>query len=225
MAKYNVLVAEEKIRASKELCEIVAGYYTPTEREVYLHRIAELLSLPLEVLRNDVEIILRRRKKELRAQETRQAQESIRNYGDRVNPDAARFVQANAAEELILGMMLLYEEFRSESVLLSVGLSEEDFRTAFHRRVFSEILRLQSDTGGFSAAALGECFTLEEMGRITLLEQKRRALTVNDISLFRDGVSALKKENERIADSETDDFAAAIQRRRKEAEARKKSGG
>ena len=224
MAKYNVLVAEEKIRASKELCEIVAGYYTPTEREVYLHKIAELLSLPLEVLRNDVEIILRRRRKELRAQETRQAQESIRNYGDRVNPDAARFVQANAAEELILGMMLLYEEFRSESVLLSVGLSEEDFRTAFHRRVFSEILRLQSGTGGFSSAALGECFTLEEMGRITLLEQKRRALTVNDISLFRDGVSALKKENERIAESETDDFAAAIQRRRKEAEARKKNG-
>jgi DNA primase len=63
MAKHDISVSEEKIRASQALCEIVAGYYTPTEREVYLHKVAEALSLPIDVLRNNTEIILRKRKK------------------------------------------------------------------------------------------------------------------------------------------------------------------
>lgn len=222
MAKYDVSVAEEKIRASQELCEIVAGYYTPTEREVYLYKVSEVLSLPIDVLRNNLEIVLRKRKKELREKETRQAQETIRNFGDRVNPDAAKYVQANAAEELILGMMLLYEEFRSERVLSEVDLAEKDFQTAFHARVFREIVALRDSAGGFSLAALGENFTTEEMGRITLLEQKRRVLTVNDISLFREGVKALKKEKERISDRAEDDISATILRKRREAEARRK---
>ena len=141
-----------------------------------------------------------------------------------MNPDAARYVQANAAEELILGMMLLYDEFRSPAVLASTELTEDDFQTAFHKRVFAEILRMQASEAGFSSAALGEGFTPEEMGRITLLEQKRRVLTVNDISVFRDGVAALKKEKTRISENAEDDFAAAILRRRKEAENRKKQG-
>lgn len=220
MAKYNVAVPEEKIRATQELCTIVAGYYTPTEREVYLHRVSEALGLPIDVLRNNLEIILRRWKKERQAQETRQAQESIRNFGDRVNPDAARFVQASAAEELVLGMMLLYAEFRSKNLLGSLSLTESDFLTDFNRRVFRETLRLQESDAGFSLAALGEFFTPEEMGRISLLKQRRMELTVNDLQVFKDGVNSLKREGERHGEGE-DDFASAILRRRREAEQRR----
>ena len=147
----------------------------------------------------------------------------MRNFGDRVNPDAAKFVQANAAEALILGMMLLYEEFRSDSVLGSVSLSEDDFQTEFHRRVFCAVTDLQRSSGGFSFSALGELFTPEEMGRITLLEQKRRELTVNDISVFRDGVATLKKEKTRIGDREENDLATILRRKREEA--KKKQNG
>ena len=222
MAKHDISVSEEKIRASQALCEIVAGYYTPTEREVYLHKVAEALSLPIDVLRNNTEIILRKRKKEIKAQETRQAQESVRNYGDRINPDAAKYVQANAAEELILGMMLLYEEFRSPAVRASLSLSEADFCTAFHQRVFHEIVSQSETDRGLSVAALGEAFTPEEMGRITLLEQKRRMLTVNDLSVLREGVAALKKEKARIEGNDAEDFAAIIRRKRAEAMEKRK---
>ncbi|MBR2907641.1 MAG: DNA primase [Clostridia bacterium] len=222
MAKYDVSVSEQKIRASQELSEIVASYYTPTEREVYLSRVADALSLPIDVLRNNVEILLRKKRKEIKAQDSRQAQETIRNFGDRVNPDAARFVQANAAEELIIGMMALYEEFRSQKVLDSVGLTSGDFQTAFHKRVFDEIVALRDTPGGFSLAVLGESFSPEELGRITLLMEKRRALTVNDISVFREGVAALKREKGRIEDNASEDFAAAILRRRREAKAKHK---
>ena len=80
---------------------------------------------------------------------------------------------------------------------------------------------MQESEAGFSVPALGQSFSTEEMGRITLLAQKRQALTVNDISVFKEGITALKKEKERIAERETDDFAAAILRRRREAEKRR----
>ncbi len=222
MEKYDIAVSDQKIRATEALCEIVASYYSPTEREVYLSKVSAAVGLPIDVLRNNVEIVLAKRKKAQKEQESRTAQESIRNFGDRVNPDAVRYVQANAAEELILGLMLLYEEFRAERVLSSVGLTENDFCTAFHKRVFQEILALDGTEAGFSLAALGEDFTPEEMGRITRLAEKRRALTVNDISVFREGVSALKREKTRIEEAESDDFAAAVRRRRQENEKRQK---
>ena len=223
LSKYDVNVPEEKIRASQELTEIVAGYYTPTEREIYLSRVAERLSLPIDVLRNNVEIILRKRMKAKKEKETRVAYETIRNFGDTINPDAAKYVQANAAEELILGMMLLYPEFRSSSVRSSLSLSAEDFRTAFHRRVFEAIVALDDSEGGFSFAALGEQFTSEETGRIVRLEQKRRELTNNDISVFRSGVERLQQESQRIADEEGGDFAASIRRKREEAAKKRNS--
>ena len=219
---FEEMLADQKIRATQELTEIVSRYYTPTEREVYISRLSDVLSLPVDVLRNNVDIVIRRRYKEQKAQETRTAQESIRNYGDRVNPDAAKFVQAHAAESLILGMMLLYAEFRTDSVLASVSLTAGDFKTEFHRRVFEAILALEHSPDGFSSSMLGEYFTPEEIGRITLLEQKRRELTVNDISVFRDGVLSLKKEGSRLADREEDDLASMIRRRREEAEKKRK---
>lgn len=222
MAKYDVGVSDQKIRASEELCEIVASYYSPTEREVYLSKVADAVALPIEVLRNNVELILKKRRRAVKEKDSREARETIRNFGDRINPDAARYVQANAAEELILGLMLLYEEFRSEAVLSSVALTDDDFQTAFHRRVYTEILSLRDTEEGFSFAALGENFSPEEMGRITHLAEARRALTVNDISVFREGVSALKREKTRIEEAAGDDFAAAILRRRRENESRQK---
>ena len=223
LSKFDVNVPEEKIRASQELTEIVAGYYTPTEREIYLSRVAERLALPIDVLRNNVEIVLRKRAKANKEKEARVAHETIRNFGDTVNPDAARYVQANAAEELILGMMLLYPEFRSGSVRSSLGLTAEDFRTAFHRRVFEAVVALDETEGGFSLAALGEQFSSEETGRIVRLEQKRRELTNNDISVFRSGVERLKQESRRIADEEGGDFTAAIRRKREEAAKKRNS--
>ena len=223
MAKYDVKVSEQKIRASQELCEIVASYYAPTEREVYLSKVSDAVGLPIEVLRSNVELILKKRFRAVKEQDSRAARETIRNFGDRVNPDAARYVQANAAEELLLGLMLLYDDFRSESVLSSVGLSENDFRTAFHKRVFREILALRDTEEGFSFAALGESFSPEEMGRITRLAEKRRALTVNDVSLLREGVARLKREGERLDEEAGGDFTAAILRRRRENEARQRT--
>jgi hypothetical protein len=134
----------------------------------------------------------------------------LRNYGDRVNPDAARNIQAAAAEEAILGLLLMYDEYRSAVVRGEPALTESDFTTDFGRRAFSAIVALQRTDGGFLFELLGETFSPDEMGRLTRMEQKRRSLTENGISVLRSAIDTLKAGAQREEDrarSSADFFA------------------
>ena len=120
---------------------------------------------------------------------------SIQNYGDRVNPDAVKNVTANACEEGILGMLLMYEEHRVAVACGKVELRAEDFFTELGRRIFEEIMRLHNSEGGFLFALLGETFTPDEMGRIERMIQARDKLTDNGTRVLREHIDRLRAAN------------------------------
>ena len=62
--KYNILIPEEKLKAADELCEVVCGIWSDVEREIYITRIAERLSVEPANLKRDVERRMRRKKKD-----------------------------------------------------------------------------------------------------------------------------------------------------------------
>ena len=210
LARHDLSDSSEKIKASAEICDMIAGVYSGVEREVYIATAAERLGLTTEGISNDVARIRAKKIKEYRQKETSEAQASLRNYGDRINPDAARNVQASAAEEAILGLLLLYDEYRSVIVRGELPLTEEDFYTDFGKRVFREIMALQRSDGGFLLELLGESFTPEEMGRLQRMEQKRRMLTENGIAVLRSSIETLRAGTRREESRETSsaDFLA-----------------
>lgn len=193
LAKYDLNVSSDRIRASGELCELVASYPSPIERAVYLDQIAKKIGIAVEILQNSVEKIRNRQLAQIRTREGRDAQNSIRNFGDRVNPDAAKDPKAAAAEESVLGLLLMFAEYREEVAHGRVELSAEDFATAFHRRVFEAVMRLHGSEEGFCYELLGGEFTPEEMGRIRKMEVSRQELTQNGPSVFRASVEALRE--------------------------------
>ena len=145
------------------------------EREIYASTVADKLRISAESLKNDVE---RTRAKKLRAATQKQGQEAslaAKGYGDRVNPDAAKNVQAVAAEEAILGLLMLYPEHRKMVTSGTIVLSEEDFFSAFGKRVFAGIMQMEHSEGGFNYSLLGEQFSPDEMGRLQSMLQRRRA--------------------------------------------------
>ena len=210
LAKYDLSLPEEKIRASKECCSLISGYHSGVEREVYIGQVAKVLALPHDVLKNQVETMIRRRIREKKAEEQRTAQAAIRGVGDRINPDAIKDVQAASAEETILGLMLIYSEYRHAAADGSAGLSSEDFFTAFGKRVFDEILRLHRSPEGYSPVMLEQVFTPEEIGRLQHMEQKRRALAENGPSVFRAAVETLKDAAAKRADRDNEDVVSGI---------------
>lgn len=145
---------------------------------------------------------------------------SARNFGDRINPDAAKDPAAAAAEEIILGLLLLYPEHRKTVATGKLSLSAEDFFTDFHRRVFAAILEMEQSDGGFVFSALGEQFNPDEIGRLVRIQQDREALSNNGDDVLTSAANALKQRRERREALSSGDFQSELARRR--AEAKKK---
>lgn len=199
LAKYNIGEADQKIKAASELCGIVAAAPSAAEREVYINEVAHRLGLSEDSLRSDVAYRRKRLFAEKKQKESREAQIAALGLNDRINPQAAGSVQATAAEEAILGLLLMYEEHRAAIVRGTVSLTVDDFYSDFAKRVFAAIMELQTGEDGFSFSLLGEQFDPDEMGRLVRCQQKRCALSENGTSVLRASTEALRKEKERLA--------------------------
>ena len=203
---YNLELPEERIKASSEACALIAGAYTEVERDIYIRRAAERLGISQEALKNDVERQRRARIREAKQKESRDAQLSVKNIGDRVNPDAAKHIKATAAEEALLGLMLIYDEFRRDAANKTVPICPDDFVTSFSRRVFEALCELENSEAGYSKAMLGQMFDIDELGRIERIEIDRRRLARNDRDVFMSCIDSIKQEKNKLSEQSNDPF-------------------
>ena len=206
----DLQIPDDRIKASKAICEIIAESNSSVEREIFLSKASEILNLPVDVLKNNVELTIKKRIKEYKQNESKQAQMSIKHIGDRINPDAMKNVTANAIEESILGLMLIYDEYRQAVNSGKVALAESDFVTAFGKKVFSAIMSVQAQGGEFLYSMLGQYFSAEEMGRLEKMRQNRLSLTENGFYVFEASVKALKAENEKKLSNDSGDKFAVL---------------
>ena len=215
IAKYDVTLPENKIKAAGELCDYISEIASSVERDVYSTAVAQRLSLSAESLKNDVARIRRRKVNEQKAKNFNKIKMDAMGIGDRTNPDAAKNIRANAAEEAIIGLLLMYDEYRDGVQKGKYVLEAGDFLSEFHSRVFARIMELHESAGGFSFSLLGEFFTPDEMGRIHGLEQKRRALTQNGSEVFSECIRSLKDEKRAPdGDSGIDDIQRLLESKR-----------
>ena len=206
----DLQLPDDKIKASKAICDIIAESSSNVEREVFLSKASEMLQLPIDVLRNNVELTIKKRVREYKQNESKQAQMSIKHIGDRVNPDAIKNIQANALEENILGLLLIYDEYRQGVISGKIELKADDFVTAFGKKVFSSIIEVASNNGEFLYAMLGQYFTADEMGRLEKMRQNRLALTENGYDVLDVSISALKSERDKKDSADSGDKFAIL---------------
>ena len=213
----DISLVEEKVKAASEVCALIARVYSRVERDIYIRRASELLSVSAESLASDVERMRRRIEREEKSEQSKEAMLSIKHIGDRVNNDAAKNIRATANEESILGLMLMLDEIRAEAAKGEL-ISAEDFVTDFGRRVFTALCELEVSEAGFSKAMLGQYFTVDEMGRIERLEMERRMLARNDREVFISCVNGLKQE---VKSAEESDPFSDLKRKQDELKKRK----
>ncbi len=200
--RYNLDLPDEKIKAAAELCSIIARVYSSAEREVYINTVAERLGLSADSLHKDVDGAIRRIARAGKQQEGENARLEAMGIRDKINPGVVGHRQAASAEETILALMMLYPEHRKAVISGQVTVCAEDFITDFHRRVFSTILALENEDGGYDFSLMGEYFTSEEMGRLSRMEHNRRTMSENGTAILRSAVDMLAKEKKRIAAKE-----------------------
>lgn len=192
-AKYDISRSNEKVKAAAEMCDYISGIWSEVERDVYINTVSQKLGTSKDGLKSDVERMRRSKIGSYKNTVSREVKLSAMGIGDRVNPDAAKNIRAVAAEEAVLGLMLIYDEYREGVVSGKYAISGEDFVTQFNRRVFEKITELESN-GGYSFALLDECFDHDEISRIQGMDVKRRMLTDNGVKVFLECIEALKEQ-------------------------------
>ena len=223
LAAYDISGAEEKIKAAGEICRIIAGYYSGVEREIYIQSAAKTLDLSRDVLFTDVERIRRRMKKEADSKRSQDALMAAKNLDNRVNRDAAKYIRANAAEEAIIAMMLIYEELRRKAADGIGGLLADDFSTDFGKKVFEILCELEHGEYGFSKAMLGQYFSLDEIGKLEQIEQNRRKYSRNDEDVLLEYIRNLKEEKNASDKADDLDFILNSKRNKIREEKNKKN--
>lgn len=210
LMEFDLQIPDDKIKASNAICEIIAESHSSVEREVFLTKASEILKLPIEVLKNNVEHLIRKRTSERKKDESRQAQLSLKHIGDKVNPEAVRFVQASSLEESILGLLLIYDEYRMGVLSGKIEIGADDFVTTFGKRVFEAIMDVQGVSDEFLPAMLGQYFSADEMGRLEMMRQNRLSLTENGRDVLDASIGALKAEKQKKDSKESGDKFAIL---------------
>ena len=220
IASHDLEDFNDRMACISELTALLSTLHTDVERDVYIGRLADKLGVSRDSLKNDVTRARKRQEKTQKTEQTRRQIQKTAGYGDRINPDRAKFRRAASAEESILGILLLYPELLSETAGGAEGLREEEFLTAFNRRVYAFLLSCTAEHGRFESGYLGEVFSDEEIGRITGMQVARTQLTRNDMSVIRDNITVLReegaKEKQKSTDLSADDLKNLIRSRRGE---------
>ena len=204
LQKYNLSTAQDKIKASAEMCEYISEEWSSAARDVYIGATAARLSISPEGLKNDVELLRKKKIKSFNEKTSQQARLGAMGVGDKINTDGIKNIKAKAAEEAVIGLLLTYDEYRDAIIRGRAELSAEDFISEFHARVFDKIIELQRENQ-YDFSLLGEFFTPDEMGRLQGLEQKRRVLTENGMQVFLQCVQTVKEEK-KSSSSEANDI-------------------
>ncbi len=191
ISKYDISSVEGKVKAAEELCKIIAEVYSASERDVYIGVAAKKLDLSIEVIKSDVNRAVKARDYLDKKQEIKSIISKTAGFGDRINPDMVKNTGAVNTEENILGIILLYPENLAAIKSGKIELNEEAFFSDFNKKVFREALLRCDNTGKFDLSQLNECFSPDEMGRITSMVVRRKQLTENSMELLRGMIEKL----------------------------------
>lgn len=197
IAQHNLEDFNDRLACIAEITALLGTLHSDVEREVYIGRLSEKLGVSRESLKNDIQ--RSKKKKEIlqKKEESKRMYEVTAGIGDRINPDKMKYRSAAAAEETILGILLLYPERIAVSVAQN-HLTEEDFVTAFNQRVFAYLQQCIKEHSRFDMGYLGEAFSEAEIGCITKMMVERASLTENGDTVLSDAVQRLRAEAGRV---------------------------
>ncbi len=180
---------QDRILAAKKMVELISGFYSNVEREVYIRAVSEKLKIDPKSLAIDVERQVKINNAVARKNESASIIQKTAGFGDRVNADYAKAPAAAKNEEAVLGLLLLFAEHRKK-VFEGNLLTEADFFTDLNRRVF--LFVKENYQAGDTAFDINEKFTPEEVGRITKMKLTRLELTENGDNVLEDAIASLK---------------------------------
>ena len=216
LAKYNITISAERVKALNELEKIISEIYSAAERDIHIQTVSKTLGVDSKSIKTDVERIISKNIKEYKQKESQKMHQDSLGYSDKVNTDFIKAPAVAKNEEAVLGLLLLYPEHR-KTVFEGARLTDADFFTDFNKKVFSyiESSYRRDDT----MLDMNDAFTSDEVGRITKMKISRMQLTDNGADVLESCIQNLKSSIDKKKSEKTNTYEglqALLNKKRKE---------
>ncbi|MDD4164317.1 MAG: DNA primase [Eubacteriales bacterium] len=193
LAKYNLDIPDEKIRALEELTNYISTLWSKSEREIYSSRVAEKLGITKAAVLEDTERKAKAYEKKRKKSFSEKTIQQSGGFGDRVNRDKIRFSGETMLEESILGIMLIQPELAQKAI---GTLSADSFVTDFNRRVFDLFF---DDFAAGREAILSKNGTLtpDELSTVSKYIAARKKFSENTEEMLFSLIETLKEQKKK----------------------------
>ncbi len=193
--QFDVTLNDGKVAFLNEAIQLIAGLQSPVERDVYAAKLASELSVAKSAIVEQLGGVIRKREKRQEKQQLKQALRQQESMTVKVLPEARQHPRAIAAEEAIIGTLLLHPD-RIGGV--AQAISPSDWFGELHRKVFEQ-LRARHEQGLMvSLPLLAGNFNDEEMAYLSRLYQnaQTRNDSKNDLQSY---IDVLRSERTMLA--------------------------
>ena len=204
LSRYDINVPQEKIKALHELEKLISETYSSAERDVYIQLVAGAMAADPKSIKQDVDRMVGAAIKKRKREESDKIKQDTIGYSDKVNPDYIKAPAAAKNEEHVLGLLLLYPEYRKLAFAEDM-LGEDDFFTELNKNIFS-YLKNAYLSGDESLIDINEKFSEDELGRIMRMKVARMNLS-NSADVFEDAIKALRNSVRKKTSQDAPTFA------------------
>ena len=135
--EHNLSTSEGKLAYYSEAAKLLAALDSPVERDLYAGRLSEILSVSKEAILQEIDSIRRKKQRQAVKQQLPNLIRQEKREMQSVNPDAVKFERAAAAEESLLGILILHPNFIRQ---VRETLPPEQMMTTFNRGLYQRLL-------------------------------------------------------------------------------------
>lgn len=200
--KFDLTQDEQKVEFAKQAAELICGFGTAVEREIYGIRAAEAAGLTPEVMKLEINKAFKRR---VAAQKKAQEKKDM-NVAAAVQPQTRELrydnVRSAMAEEGLVRMFLREPELLGKLR----ELSPEEFSVPMFGKVFSLLLKRWQEGLSVTPSALTGELSAAEMAHLTSVLQKKDAPLSEEA--FSDCVNIVREEYRRRSTTDADALRA-----------------
>ena len=192
MARFDLSSMDGRKALIDSALPVLAQNASELENEIYLQKLAQATSVPIETLRRSLGSVRRREASQTRREMSKQGVERAAGYAPREG-SGLRF-SSNGREENLLGVLLLRKEYLSDEKIRA-RLSPALFENELNRRAIEKLLELSENGEGFDWGELGEGFGADEIGVLSGYCARRAELSDNGTDVLSEMIDALERRS------------------------------
>ncbi len=205
-ARYQLDITQQRVDFLTEACKLLATLDNSIEKDIYIAKLSEELSIDKAALKQQTEKYTRINNRRTARQEQQEIRRTLSLTRENTGNAASCNLRAASTEEALIALLIAHPDIAAG---LFPTLSPELFSTLFYRKVYETLRHRAAQGYDFSITDISDSFSEDEVSRIARIlavhprEEDPRAAAKDYIEILHEEAERLTPEQIAAADNDT----------------------